>query len=127
MTGKKVLVIDDEEDLRDALRVALEGAGLKVLLAADGERGLALALEEKPDLTLLDINMPGMSGHEVLSKLRRDSWGKGADVILLTNADDATNIVYGVGEKACDYIIKTQVSLTDITKKAKQHLAGYHE
>ncbi len=127
MSLKKVLVVDDDTKLREALLTALEAAGLSVLEAADGAEGLAMALKYKPDLTLLDIMMPKMNGHEVLNELRKDVWGKTAEVLLLTSLDDVDNIATGVGAKSDDYIIKSNVSLEEITKKVKQHLAGYHD
>ncbi len=68
-----------------------------------------------------------MSGHQVLSRLRRDVWGKNVHVLILTNADDAANITLGVEEKGSEYIIKSQTSLEDIVKKVKQHLLGYYD
>lgn len=127
MNTSKILVVDDEEDLREALRTSLTSAGCEVIVAKDGEDGLNQARAYKPDLILLDINMPNMNGHQVLRELRRDAWGKKVPVILLTNADDATNITQGVGLQGNDYIIKSQISLESITKKVKQYLAGYHD
>lgn len=127
MNNSKILVVDDEEDLRNALRTSLESAGLSVLTAVDGEEGLELALKHRPNLILLDIGMPKMNGHQVLNELRRDVWGKNVPVLLLTNADDPANVVQGVGLRGDDYIIKSQTSLQDITKKVKQYLAGYHD
>ena len=127
MNGKKVLVIDDDKNLRDALRVALETAGLAVLEADNGAEGLAMAKKYKPDLTLLDIMMPKMNGQETLRELRKDEWGKTAQVLLLTSLDDVDNITHGVESKSNDYIIKSNMSLADITKKVRQHLAGYHD
>ena len=125
--AKKILIVDDEQDLRDALSVALGAAGFSTLTAADGETGLSVALAEKPDLILLDIAMPKMNGHQTLSRLRRDSWGKDVPVLLLTNYDDPANIVEGVELKSNDYIIKSSESLESIVKKVKQQLAGYHD
>jgi DNA-binding response OmpR family regulator len=122
---KKILVIDDEKDLRDALRVALTSAGYSVSEAEDGQNGLVLAEDERPDLILLDIMMPNMSGHQVLREIRMKPWGMRMKIILLTNSDDPTNISQGVELKSNDYIIKSQTSLSDIVKKVKQHLAGY--
>ncbi len=127
MKTGKILVADDEKDLREALVTFLTDEGFIVVAAEDGEAALLLALKEKPDLLLLDINMPKMSGHQVLSKLRRDRWGKEVPVLLLTNADDATNISHGVEFKANEYIIKTQISLKEVAKRVKQYLAGYHD
>lgn len=122
----KILVVDDEKDLRDALRTTLESAGYSVSEAADGEEGFKLAELEKPDLILLDIMMPKMNGHQVLNQLRQTPWGLHIHVLILTNADDPLNIAQGVGLHSDDYIIKSQTSLKDILTKVKQHLAGYH-
>ncbi len=127
MEKSKILVIDDEKDLREALQVSLVSAGFTVLTAVDGRDGLAQALHHKPDLILLDISMPHMNGHQVLHELRNDPWGKNVHVLLLTNADDPANIVQGLSLKGDEYIIKSQISLGDITKKVKQYLTGYHD
>ncbi len=127
MSEKKILVVDDDTDLREALAATLTAAGFVTETAGDGEEGLAKALEIHPDLTLLDIGMPKMNGHEVLGKLRRDPWGKTAAVLLLTNFDDAKNITEGVGLGGNDYLIKSGTDLQSIATKVKQHLAGYHD
>ncbi len=126
MANKKILVVDDDTDLREALDTALKHAGFMSVTAPDGKIGLASALEHKPDLILLDIKMPTMSGHEMLSALRKDAWGKSVPVLLLTNYDDPKNITEGFGLNANDYIIKSNVSLGSIITKVKQYLAGYH-
>jgi two-component system alkaline phosphatase synthesis response regulator PhoP len=122
----KILVIDDEKDLRDALRIKLETSGYTVIDAINGEDGLVKAESERPDLILLDIMMPKMDGHRVLNRIRQLPWGLHVHVLLLTNADDPLNITKGVELHSNDYIIKSQTSLEDIVKKVKQHLAGYH-
>jgi two-component system, OmpR family, alkaline phosphatase synthesis response regulator PhoP len=127
MLSQKILIIEDEKDLREALHTSLENAGYTVSTAVDGEDGLTQALQVKPDLILLDIGMPKMNGHQVLNELRRDSWGKTVSVLLLTNADDPANIIRGVGLRGNDYIIKTQVSLSDVVQRVKQYLGGYHD
>jgi DNA-binding response OmpR family regulator len=123
----KILVIDDEQDLRDALRISLEAAGYAVIDATNGAEGLEKALRNKPSLILLDIMMPHMNGHQVLRELRKDDWGKNVPVLLLTNADDASNITHGVSFRSDDYIIKSQTSLKEIVTRVKQYLAGYHD
>lgn len=124
---KKILVVDDEKDLRDALSSALSSAGYFVIKAENGEMGLKEAETHKPDLILLDISMPRMNGHQMLHSLRRQPWGKDTPVLMLTNSDDPANIVQGVSLKSNDYIIKSQISLELVVKKVKQHLAGYHD
>ncbi len=66
----RILVVDDEAAIRDALRMILEYAGHEMLGAGSGQEGLTLAERESPDLVFLDIKMPGMDGLEVLTKLR---------------------------------------------------------
>ena len=63
----------------------------------------------------------------MLSKLRRDAWGKDAAVLFLTNYDDPANISQGFELKGGDYIIKSNATLLDITKRVKQYLGGYHD
>lgn len=127
MKNSKILVVDDEKDLREALRESLTAAGFEVYTAVDGKDGLEQAFTHKPVLILLDISMPLMNGHQMLHELRKDSWGKDVHVLLLTNADDPTNIVQGMKLKSDEYIIKSQISLGEITKKVKQYLVGYHD
>lgn len=124
---KKILIVDDENDLSEALDTALTEAGFETIVAPDGTQGLSLALTEKPDLILLDILMPKMNGHEMINELRKDAWGKNVPVMFLTNFDDASNIAQGFERKGNDYIIKSSTSLAEIVKKVKQYLAGYHD
>ena len=126
MKNATILVVDDEKDLRDALEASLTGAGFIVVTAENGEEGLKKAKSETPDLILLDIIMPKVNGHQMLRELRREPWGKKVPVLLLTNADDAENITKSMEFDGNDYIIKSQISLEEVVKKVKQHLAGYH-
>lgn len=123
--SKKILIVDDEKDLRDALGEALEHAGYQTLSASDGEEGVTKALEEKPDLILLDIMMPNMNGHEALARIRKDAWGKDAKVLLLTASDDPADVVNVVQNEGTDYLVKSNWSLEDVVKRVKQSLLGY--
>ena len=125
-TVKKILIVDDEKDLRDALRIKLESEGYQVIEAIDGEDGYAKAELHKPDLILLDITMPKMNGHQVLNSLRQTPWGLHIHVLILTNAEDPHNIAQGAILHSDDYIIKSQSSLEDILEKVKQHLVRHH-
>ena len=71
--GKKILIVDDDFEIIEAVRYALEGAGFEVVIARDGNQGLALAERENPDLMILDMMMPKRSGFLVLEKLRRST------------------------------------------------------
>ena len=83
-TKHTVLLIDDDESIRKVLRLRLERAGYRVLIAQQGEEGLALATTERPALILLDLQMPRMDGREVLRRLKANPDTKPIPVILLT-------------------------------------------
>ena len=83
-TSRKILVIDDEPDVVSYLSAFLEDEGFEVRTASNGPDGLALAQEEAPDLITLDITMPGMSGIEVLTSLRRDDHLCSIPVVIIT-------------------------------------------
>lgn len=81
---KTVLVCDDEPHIRESIRYAVEKEGFGCIQAVDGDDGYAKALGERPDLIILDVGMPGMTGFEVCEKLRAESGLTGLKVIILT-------------------------------------------
>ena len=99
----RILIIDDDQDVRNILQSFLSGAGYTVLEAEDGESGLEMAVLEQPDLILLDINMPGMDGIQVCRKLRSDPKNIFA-IIMITASDE--NEVEGLESGADDYVVK---------------------
>lgn len=117
--AKKVLIVDDEDDIREAMAEALSQSGYQVLTAANGKLGFESAIKNKPDLILLDLMMPAMTGHEVMKKLRQDPWGQKAKVIVLSSKDDVVNIAGSHEEKIDDYIIKSNASLSEIVNKVR--------
>ena len=119
---KTILVIDDESDLRYALSAALTDSGFNVLTAADGDEGLKMAFEHKPDLILLDLVMPKLDGYAVLDRLRGDEWGKDANVFLLTVLEDIDSVTKAVEHGGLEYFVKTDWRLEDIVKKVKEKL-----
>lgn len=120
---KRILIVEDEPDIREAMAEAIEQAGFEALTAENGNVGLTKALAEKPDLILLDIIMPIMDGHEMLKRLRQDPWGRTVKVIVLTSMDDVQNIGTAHEGSITDYIIKAHSSLEEITNKVK--MAAY--
>lgn len=120
--SKNILIIEDEADIREAMAEAVQDAGFNVTTAANGSIGLSMALEQKPDLILLDIVMPVMDGHETLKRLREDEWGRSVKVIVLTAMDDVINITSAHEGSITDYIIKAHSSLDDIVKKVRLEL-----
>ncbi len=81
---RRVLVIDDHADITDSMEMLLDLMGHDVCTAGDGEAGLAAGAEFKPDVVLLDIGLPGMSGHEVARRIRASDWGRAVKLVALT-------------------------------------------
>jgi CheY-like chemotaxis protein len=119
---RKILVIDDDENLRLVLSDKLSISGFEVATASNGKEGLDKALELHPDVTLLDILMPIMDGWEMLDNLRKDDWGKKAKVIMLTGVEDAEAVAKAVQGGSFAYILKTDLSMNEIAEKIKEML-----
>ena len=100
----RILIVEDEMAMRMALKDCLEAEDYRVLVAADGETGLKRALEEKPDLILLDIMMPRLDGCAVCGELRRT--GSIAPVLMLTAKGQVEDRVAGLDAGADDYLVK---------------------
>jgi DNA-binding response OmpR family regulator len=100
----KVLVIDDDASLRDTIAVILEQAEFKPLLASDGPSGLQTALREKPDLVLVDLRLPGISGMEICRQLRQN--GMVFPIIALSASDEEVDKVLLLEIGADDYVTK---------------------
>jgi len=84
----KVVIVEDEPAIAEMYRFKLAQSGYEVRFALNGEEGLALVQEFQPDLILLDLMMPKMSGEEMLRRMRASDWGKKAKVIVLTNVTE---------------------------------------
>ena len=82
--SRKILLVDDDDMVRELVAATLKGGSYQLLQAADGGKGLALARETKPDLIFLDVNMPVMDGVSVCEALKSDPQTKGISVIMLT-------------------------------------------
>jgi DNA-binding response OmpR family regulator len=104
-TGKRVLLVDDDYEIVDAIRHALEAKGYTVLVARDGNQGLAMAEREDPDLMILDMMMPKRSGFLVLEKLRR-SRPVPLRVIMITANEGSRHKAYAEMLGVDDYIRK---------------------
>jgi len=101
--GKKVLVVDDEKNIVDIVLFNLKKEGYEAIFALDGEEGLKKALEEDPDLILLDIMMPRLDGFEVCKKIREK---KETPIIMLTARAEEVDKVLGLELGADDYVTK---------------------
>ena len=106
MTGRKILIVDDEPAIRDMLRVALEMADFVVMEAGNAQDAHVLTIDEKPDLILLDWMMPGTSGLELARRLKRDEVTAAIPIIMLTAKGEEDNKIQGLEVGADDYITK---------------------
>ncbi|TWT82997.1 Transcriptional regulatory protein YycF [Planctomycetes bacterium CA13] len=102
---KKVLIVDDDYEIIDSVRYAIEGEGYEVIVARDGNQGLALAEREDPDLMILDMMMPKRSGFLVLEKLRRTR-DEPMPVIMITGNEGSRHKAYAELLGVSDYIRK---------------------
>jgi len=119
--NKKILIVEDDKAFLWILRQSFDSEGFSVIFAQNGEEGLKMAIEEKPDLILLDILLPKMDGIAVAKNLREK--GIKAQIIFLTNLKDAEHISKAVEiVKETDYIVKSDVHVDQIIARAKERL-----
>jgi len=123
--NKKILIVEDERSLSQALVDKLTREGFATLTAKNGEEGLEVALHEHPDLILLDIVMPKMDGMTMLKKLRnKNEWGKKVPVIILTNlTSDNEQRVRDITEtEPTYYLVKADWKIEDVVIKVRERL-----
>jgi two-component system, OmpR family, alkaline phosphatase synthesis response regulator PhoP len=104
--GSKILVVEDEPDIRELVRYNLEQEGFRVVEAADGERALALVLQEKPALLMLDLMLPGMDGLRLCRMLRERAETADIPIVMLTARAAEIDRVLGLEMGADDYVTK---------------------
>jgi DNA-binding response OmpR family regulator len=119
---KKILIVEDEAALNQALMEFLIEEGFKVLSAQDGERGLEMAQQEMPDLILLDVILPKKDGYEVLDAIKKNEKTKKIPVIMLTNLESQEDILEALEKGATTYLVKSDYRLDDVVKKIKETL-----
>lgn len=118
---KKILVVEDEPSYIRLIHDQLAESGYDVIEARDGKEGLDTAKRLHPDLLLLDIRMPVMDGISMLDELRKDSYGKTAKVIILTNLEPDDKILQKVlVDQPTYYLVKNDVQLADLLNKIKE-------
>lgn len=122
MKNKTILIVEDEPPMVMVVGDFLRQDGFHVLVAKNGIDGLALAKEHHPDLILLDILMPKMDGFGMLAELRKDSWGKEADVVILTNYSDDEKKKMASAAGVNDFWLKTDYTLAEILFRVKERL-----
>jgi len=118
----KILLIEDEKTLRFLIVQTLTQEGFEVEEAVDGEEGIQKLKNNKPDLILLDLVLPGMNGFEVLSKIKKDSELESIPVVILSNLGQEEEIKKGMNLGATDYLIKAHFTLDQIVARIKKFL-----
>ena len=103
MADATILVMDDEPQIRRVLQATLSSSGYDVILAKDGQEAIEMVVREHPDLILLDVNMPGMSGLEACSKIRLSFTGP---IIMVTVRNSEQDKIQALDSGADDYVVK---------------------
>lgn len=104
--GRRILIVDDEADLVETIKLRLETGGYEVVTASDGAEALTKAKGDKPALILLDVMMPKLNGYQVCRELKSDSACKDIPVVMLTAKTQQTDKFWGREVGASDYITK---------------------
>ena len=118
---KKILVIDDEEDMQKLLKIRLEQEGFIVLIAGDGEEGIRLSELEMPDLIILDIMMPNIDGYSCLKEIRRIPKTKNVPILMMSGKEEEKVRDLFAFQKISGYLEKP-FELDNLVTKAKEIL-----
>lgn len=118
----RIAIIEDDPVISQMYRMKFEADGFEVQLADNGERGVALVETFKPDLILLDLQMPKMDGTEALTEIRKHPWGKDIPVIILTNLgeEEAPKALRALGIHS--YIVKADLTPKQVVGRVKETL-----
>lgn len=120
----KVLLVEDDINLREIYAARLSAEGHELVVASDGEEALSKAVAEKPDLILLDVMMPKISGFDVLDILRSTEETKNTKVVMLSALSQETDKQRGENLGADKYLIKSQITLEDVVETVREMLEG---
>lgn len=120
--AKKILLVEDEEIMLSLLEKRLKEEGYDIRIARDGQAGLSMMREEKPDLVLLDIIMPRMSGFEVLENMRADVALRDILVIIISNSGQPVEIDRAQVLGVKDWLIKTEFDTKEVVEKVRKQI-----
>lgn len=120
----KILLVEDDVNLREIYSARFAAESYQVITASDGEEALATAVRERPDLIVLDVMMPKISGFDVLDILRSTPETKDTKVIMMTALSQDADRQRGEALGANKYLIKSQVTLEDVVNSVKEELGG---
>jgi CheY-like chemotaxis protein len=118
----KVLLVEDDNNLREIFQMRLQAEGYTTVVAADGEEGLGMSMKEKPDLVIADVMMPKLSGFEMVESLRAAPETKDLKVIMMTALGQAEDQARGEKLGVIKYLVKSQVTLEDFARVVKEAL-----
>lgn len=121
--AQKVLIIEDEEVLRNVLARKLEKEGYEVIVAADGEAGMDSIRNENPDMILLDIMLPKKNGYQILEEIHRDEKLKKIPVLVISNSGQPVEIKKILELGACDYLVKADFEPQEVIDKMRTCLS----
>ena len=124
MKNARILLIEDDKFLRKACEVSLKKRGLTVITATDGEEGLQMAHTGAPDLILLDMLMPKLSGFETLAALKQDDQTRGIPVVMISNSSIDSDIQKAKELGAAGYLVKASLSLQELGNHVFSYLEG---
>ena len=119
---KRILLVEDDDALANVYLVRLQAEGFEVRRVANGEDALAAAISYRPDLVLLDVMMPKVSGFDVLDILRNTPETANLKIIILTALSQETDKQRALALGVDDYLVKSQVVISDVIERIKQHL-----
>src|SRR5688572_12158266 len=121
-SSKKILFVEDDDALAGVYLVRLQAEGFDVKRVSNGEEALAAATEYKPDLVLLDVMMPKVSGFDVLDILRNTPETANLKVVMLTALSQEADRKRAEELGVDDYLVKSQVVITDVIERLKHHM-----
>jgi DNA-binding response OmpR family regulator len=122
----RVILVEDDTFLSGMYVKKLELEGFEVMLASDGKQGLKMIQDQLPDLILLDIMLPKMSGFDLLKEIKKEKNTKNIPVILLTNLGQKKHVEKGFALGAQDYLIKAHFMPSEVIDKVKNILKEKH-
>lgn len=122
LTGKKVVIVEDDKFLGSLVSKKLIGAGCQVTLVNKGEEAVATIEKEMPNIIILDLLLPGMSGFDILKKVRHDDRFKTVPVMILSNLGEEKDIQQGKDLGVNDFLIKATINMDEIVDHVARNL-----
>ncbi len=122
-TKKRILIIEDDSSLAETISMKIKEAGFDVFIATDGESGLRMAEEKKPDLILLDLILPRKNGFKFMEEAKPKMEINTIPIVVLTNLESSFDIERALALGARAYLVKANYSLMEVARKVQQILS----